>query len=75
MVLTILVIGLAMFMGVCMFFVYRWVAEPVKLDEVKDEDGLEIDWDALPKAPQRQIAPDDDPEFLRRLSNRRPDDF
>lgn len=70
-----IVIAIAVFIAVCLFFVVRWVGAEIPPEQIKDEDGFEIDWDALPKAPGKMIAPDDDPEFLRRLSNRRPDDF
>lgn len=70
-----IVIVLAAFIALCTFFVVRWVGQEVRPEHVKDEDGFSVDWDSLPKAPRKMLAPDDDPEFLRRLGNRRPEDY
>ncbi len=75
MVLTVIVICIGIFLAVSILLVARWVGAEVPPEQIKDEDGFAIDWDSLPKGPPRKmIAPDDDPEFLRRLGNRRPDD-
>lgn len=75
MTLTLIVIAIAAFIALATFFVVRWVGAEIPPEQIKDEEGFSIDWDSLPKAPRKMVAPDDDPEFLRRLGNRRPDDF